>query len=85
MARLRDRLKSKSSRDLIAILFPIAAALAAGAWAVFTHFNPAAEMRAPSNPPPPSTDSHVSADGGSVAIGGSVSNSSITIGEAAAK
>lgn len=82
MLRLIKWLKYKSNREIIILLFPIVAAVAGGAWIIYTHFSPSP---APDNPTQTVSENaavplmpSVTADHGGIAIGGEVSNSTIS-------
>lgn len=76
-------LKQKSTRELIAVLSPVAVAAVGGAWILYTHFYPSptpeivTRTEAPKPAVPATVQPAVEADHGSVAIGGNVANSSI--------
>jgi hypothetical protein len=65
--------KNKSTREAIALLVPIAIAVAAGLWAVFTYVLPADKPGKVSQPPA------VSSGQGGVAAGRDISGSTINI------
>ena len=70
--------KRKSAREVMALLLPIAVAVAGGVWAVFTYVFPADKPGKAPQPPA------VSAGPGGVAVGRDMSGSTISIGPPAA-
>jgi hypothetical protein len=67
--------KKKSAREVIALLAPIAIAVAGGIWAIFTYLFPADKPITALSPPT------VSAGSGGVAAGRDISRSTINIGQ----
>jgi hypothetical protein len=67
--------KNKSTRETIALLVPIAIAVAGGLWAVFTYVFPLDKPGKVSQP------AAISAGQGGVAAGRDISGSTITIGQ----
>jgi len=65
--------KRKSAREVIALLLPVAVAIAGGIWAVFTYVFPADKPAKVSQPPA------VSAGPGGVAAGRDIRGSTISI------
>ncbi len=80
----------KSGRETVLLWLTIATAVAGGFWTVFTYLVPKSEAPARSSPPPatvvtaPPATPLTKADDHSVAIGGNVSGSSISVGGNAA-
>jgi hypothetical protein len=66
--------KRKSAREVIALLLPIAVAIAGGVWAVFTYVFPADKPGKVAQPPA------VTSGPGGVAAGRDISGSTINIG-----
>jgi hypothetical protein len=80
MADLLSKLRrNKGTRETASVLLAIVAALATGAWAVFTYLVPPND-RTPKPPAHELDRPSASADDGSVAVGGNVSGSSISVG-----